>query len=165
LNWISNAYDADYFTIEKMNTRGVFEAIDIVNAKPIYDINEKINYYYIDNQALEGENVYRIKLVTLDATETKSSKNIVLNFNQITEFALFPNPAFEYIDVDLASYLDKKVTLSVVDVLGHIFKNKTIEKAEKIQRVDLDNVPDGQYILRIQTEGKRDVLRMFNITH
>jgi glucose/arabinose dehydrogenase/PKD repeat protein len=165
LNWISNAYDADYFTIEKMNTRGVFEAIDIVNAKPIYDINEKINYYYIDNQALEGENVYRITLATLDATETKSSKNIVLNFNQITEFALFPNPAFEYIDVDLASYLDKKVTLSVVDVLGHIFKNKTIEKAEKIQRVDLDNVPDGQYILRIQTEGKRDVLRMFNITH
>jgi glucose/arabinose dehydrogenase len=163
LTWVSNAADADYFMVEKQDKNGDFETIDLVNAKPLNLDYEKNYYTFTDNQTLEGENTYRITLIS-DNTPPQYSKTITLNFREAVDFTLFPNPTSDFIDVDLSSYEDRPVKLTVVSMQGRELLSSKIEKASKTHRMVLDNLMNGQYIILIQTKGKRDVTRMFNIT-
>jgi hypothetical protein len=87
-----------------------------------------------------------------------------LDFNKNAEFAVFPNPAYDYIDVDIESYSGDPVLITVVDATGHELKFTSNERADNIMRVELGDLPSGQYILKIKSPNKRDVTRMFNIT-
>jgi hypothetical protein len=162
LTWVSNAADADYFTVEKLNKNGEFETLDRVNAQSARVISDKNYYNYADNQTLDGENTYRITLVT-DNAPPQYSHLISLNFNKATDFNLFPNPTNGYLDIDLTAYENRVVNLSVIDATGRTVFSSSIEKAGKTQRIDLNNNETGLYILRLQTAGKRDVTRLFNI--
>jgi PA14 domain/Ricin-type beta-trefoil lectin domain-like/Secretion system C-terminal sorting domain len=163
LTWVSNAADADYFMVEKQDRSGDFETIDLVDAKPLNIDYEKNYYTFTDNQTLEGENTYRITLIS-DNTPPQYSKTILLNFRAALDFALFPNPTSDFIDVDLTAYEERPVKLTVVNMQGREMLSSKIEKASKTHRMELDNLMNGQYIILIQTKGKRDVIRMFNMT-
>jgi glucose/arabinose dehydrogenase len=163
LTWVSNASDADYFTIEKLDKNGDFETLDVVNAKLLDDNIDKNYYSYTDNQTFDGENTYRITLTT-DNAAPQYSNLISLNFKAAIDFAVFPNPTSDYVDVDLKLYEDRPVVLTVIDLKGQTVRSVSFEKANKTQRVDLDGLSNGQYLLRIHTATKRDVTRLFNIT-
>ena len=163
VTWISNASDADYFIVEKLGKNGDFETLDKVNAKPVNDISDKNYYAFADNQAADGENTYRITLIT-DSTPPQYSNLVTLNFKATADFTLFPNPSSDYVDVDLIPYEDRSVQLTVIDALGREVRTLSVEKAAKTHRVELDGLTNGQYLLRIHTVGKRDVTRLFNIT-
>ena len=67
LTWVSNAENADYFNVEKLDNNGNFTILDRKNAKPLSDFSTKNYYTYTDNLPNEGENSYRITLVGQDA--------------------------------------------------------------------------------------------------
>jgi Ricin-type beta-trefoil lectin domain-like/Secretion system C-terminal sorting domain len=161
ITWVSNAADADYFTVEKMDKNGNFETLDKINAKPISAVSDKNYYVFNDNQPFEGENTYRISLTT-DNAPPQYSNVISLNFNKTMDFTLYPNPTSAYIDVDLKPYENRPVVLSIMDATGHEMRSLSVEKAGKTQRIDLDGFTNGLYLLRIHTAGKRDVARLFN---
>jgi Ricin-type beta-trefoil lectin domain-like/Secretion system C-terminal sorting domain len=163
ITWVSNASDADYFMVEKLDKNGDFETLDVVNAKPLNDFSPTNYYSHTDNKTFEGENTYRITLVSDNAPPQYSSL-INLNFKTAMDFTLFPNPSSDYVDIDLKPYEDRAVLLNIVDASGREVRSLSIEKAGKTQRIELDGLPNGQYILRIHTTGKRDVARLFNIT-
>lgn len=163
ITWVSNATNADYFTVEKLNTKGEFAPLSTVNAKPLADFSANNYYSLTDNETVEGDNIYRIGLVA-DNTPPQYSNLISLNFKAAMDFSLYPNPTSDYVDVDLTTYESRPVTLTLIDVSGKEARLMNIEKAAKLQRVELDGLPTGQYVLRIQTVGKRDVTRLLNIT-
>jgi PKD repeat protein len=163
ITWVSNATDADYFMVEKLDKNGDFETLDVVNAKPL-NIFSLTNYYsYTDSKTFEGENTYRVTLVS-DNTPPQYSNLINLNFKEVMDFTVFPNPTSDYVDIDLKPYEERPVLLNIVDALGREVRSLSVEKAGKTQRIELDGLPNGQYVLRIHTVGKRDVTRLFNIT-
>jgi Ricin-type beta-trefoil lectin domain-like/Secretion system C-terminal sorting domain/Bacterial Ig-like domain (group 2) len=163
ITWLSNAANADYFTLEKQNKNGVFEKLTTVNAKPVVGFSDKNYYSYTDNETVEGENTYRVALVADNAPPQYSSP-ILLNFKTLTDFALYPNPTSDYVEIDLMSYQDRAVVLTVIDASGKEVRLLKIDKAAKTQRLELDGLTTGQYIIRIQTVGKRDVTRLLNLT-
>ena len=163
VTWISNAADADYFMVEKLDKNGDFETLDLVNAKPLTVDSDKNYYSFIDNQTLDGENTYRITLVEPDMPPQYSNL-ITLNFKAIQDFAVFPNPSSDYVNVDLSPYEDRLVQLTIIDAVGREVRSASVEKAGKIHHVELTDLPNGQYIIRIHTLGKRDVTRLFTIT-
>jgi Ricin-type beta-trefoil lectin domain-like/Secretion system C-terminal sorting domain len=161
ITWVSNAANADYFTVEKLDKNGNFETLDKINAKPISNVSDKNYYVFTDNQPFEGENTYRIGIVS-DNVPPQYSNVISLNFNKMMDFTLYPNPTSEYIDVDLKPYENRPVVLSIMDATGHEIKSISLEKAAKTQRIDLEGFTNGLYLVRIHTAGKRDVTRLFN---
>jgi PA14 domain/Ricin-type beta-trefoil lectin domain-like/PKD domain/Secretion system C-terminal sorting domain/Bacterial Ig-like domain (group 2) len=163
ITWLSNAANADYFTVEKQNKNGDFEALSTVNAKPMIDFSDKNYYSYTDNTTEEGENIYRVALVA-DNTPPQYSGLIALNFKATIDFALYPNPTSDYVEVDLLSYQEKAVALTLSDASGKEVRFVKIEKAAKTHRIELNDLTTGQYIMRIQTAGKRDVTRVLNVT-
>jgi hypothetical protein len=66
--------------------------------------------------------------------------------------------------VDLSPSENQPVTFTVVDAWGREIQASTLEKAGKTQRIDVNTMPMGLYLLHIRTQGKRDVTRMFTVT-
>lgn len=162
VTWVSNAADADYFIVERLNKKGDFEALDKVDAKPVNAVLEKNYYSFTDKQTFDGENTYRVTLVT-DNTPPQYSNLVTLNFKAVADFVLFPNPSNDYVDVDLVPYEDMPVLLTVIDAFGREVKYSSVERANKTHRIELEGLTTGQYVLRIHTVGKKDVTRVFSI--
>ncbi len=164
ITWVSNADAADYFEVEKFTKSGNFEKISTVNALSLRDISSKNQYSFVDNQPFDGENIYRVKLIFGDNFAPQLSGEVKLDFNKKAQYTLYPNPSSDYIDVDIEPLQNRTVLITVLDAVGHAVKYVSVERADETQRVELDGLPTGQYVLRIHSAGLKDVTRVFNIT-
>jgi Secretion system C-terminal sorting domain len=164
LQWINNSgSENDYFTLEKQDpTTGIFNKIETINSK-----NSLTNEVYTayDGDITEGENTYRIQLKMLDGS-IKMSENKTVFFENFDNIRIYPNPASDYIDLDLRKYEGKKVTLTVYNQVGKRLKSQVIEKASSASvHLDMSGQGDGQMLLRVSSEGRREVMKKFLIQH
>jgi hypothetical protein len=161
LHWVTNAgTNTDYFEIQKANTQGQFETLEKKNAHNTEGVQ---SYTFIDNNPLEGDNFYRINTISQSGVNQYSDfKKVSFNKNDI---GIYPNPANDYINIDMKQYEGKAVNIYLYNTLGKVMKTMNIEKASSTpQRIDIQGFTTGQYMIRIQAEGKRDVLRQVIIT-
>ncbi|MBL7818656.1 MAG: T9SS type A sorting domain-containing protein [Saprospiraceae bacterium] len=160
--WANNTgYKNDYFEVEKLNEKSsAFEKIAIVNSQN----GDKLEYYTaFDEQPTEGDNIYRINLVGTDGT-TKVSNQSVVKFNKAYDFRIFPNPASDFIEVDLKQYEGKNATIQVYNSFGTIVSTQHIEKVSaQPVHVDLGQAPAGQYLIRVSSDGKKQAAKKFVI--
>ncbi len=162
LQWITNTgYQNDYFEVERLNAQSNFESLDKINA---HTGNDALKVFdFTDAQPMEGDNYYRIKTVLLDGTPQYSEVKKV-NFNHLGDVAIFPNPANEYIDIDLKKYEGKNVNLYVYNQLGKLMQVVKVEKVNStLQRLDTQSFIAGSYFIRIQASGVREVTKQFKI--
>jgi hypothetical protein len=161
LQWITNTgYKTDYFEVERMNAQGNFVILGRQNAEVSKGMT---SYTFTDNDPLDGDNLYRINSISQNAPPQYSDIKKV-SFSKNDGISIFPNPADEFINVDLRKYEGKTVTLSVYNSVGLLVKKQTIEKVSAApQQIDVQGLGAGSYLLRVQSEGKREVTRLFNI--
>lgn len=163
IEWINNTgAKNDYFTVEKVNpTTGEFEKLERINNKSAINDNEQYATY--DNDPTEGDNTYRIKVTYLDGS-TKVSEAKTLNFKGIEGISLFPNPANDYVNIDLKKYKDLQVTITIYNQFGKLLQTAQIEKAASAPyHLELGDVASGAYLIRVQAQGKREVMRKLQI--
>jgi hypothetical protein len=162
LQWISNGGDHnDYFKVERLNLSGVFETLETVNAHT----NDAVlqTYNFTDSHPWEGENQYRITTIPIEGSPQYSDiKKLV--FGKMGDITVFPNPANEYLDIDLRLYENKTVSIYLYNALGKMVKKTIVEHASVTpQHLDIQDLNTGSYLIRVQTEGKRDVLKQVKI--
>ncbi len=110
-----------------------------------------------------GSNIYRINLVGTDGT-TKVSNQSIVKFNKAYDFRIFPNPASDYIDVDLKQYEGKTVTLQVYNSFGKVIATQQVERASSLPvHLDLNPIAAGQYLIRVTSEGRKAAVEKFVI--
>ncbi|MFZ5551965.1 MAG: T9SS type A sorting domain-containing protein [Bacteroidota bacterium] len=70
------------------------------------------------------------------------------------EIILYPNPANEYIDINIfrIKYPNGKTTYNIFNPVGKLMKEGSIEKNET--RILLPGFPDGNYIITVEEEGR-----------
>lgn len=162
LQWVSNGgYKNDYFKVERLDATGNFQTLDVVNA---HTGDETLNTFnYTDAHPIEGENHYRITTIPIEGTPQYSDIK-QLFFGKMGDINVFPNPADAFIDIDLRLYENKPVTIYVYNALGKMLKRLSVEKASATpQRLNIEDLNTGSYLIRVQTEGKRDVLKQVKI--
>ena len=162
LQWITNTgYQNDYFEVERLNANSNFESLDKINANTGNDALKVFDF--TDAHPMEGDNFYRIKTVLLDGTPQYSEIKKV-NFSHLGDVAIFPNPANEYIDIDLKKYEGKEVNLYVYNQLGKLMQVVKVEKVNStLQRLDTHPFTTGSYFIRVQASGVREVTKQFKI--
>jgi glucose/arabinose dehydrogenase len=165
LTWVSNANNKnDYFIVEKLNPNGpTFEKVVLMNAQ--YGAAGSVeSYKAYDNEPNIGENVYRIALFREGATLPQYSDLIALDFSHFNDFVIFPNPANDYIDVDLDEVRFKEVDITITDISGKVMKTQHIDSAPNAPvRMTLEGMGNGSYFMRIDAEGRRGVVKQFVI--
>jgi hypothetical protein len=162
LQWVSNGgLKNDYYEVEHLNEAGDFEKIGTVNAAT--GKIEAEAFSFTDVNPLDGDNSYRIK--TVDNTGSIKISDIkTITFAKTDGVRLFPNPAHDYVDVDLKKYNGLEVTITVYNQFGKLLQTAQIEKASSAPfRLEFGDVATGSYLIRVQAQGKREVMRKIQI--
>jgi Secretion system C-terminal sorting domain len=127
-------------------------------------VNNNLSYQSIyDNTPMDGDNFYRVKVVYLDSL-SKFSETKRLVFNGLETVKLFPNPANDYVDIDLSRFGNESLNIYLYNSLGVQVAFKTVKKDKfSIVHFDILNQENGNYLMRITAQGKRDILRQLQI--
>ncbi|MDZ7876985.1 MAG: HYR domain-containing protein [Saprospiraceae bacterium] len=163
LQWVSNGGDKnDYYEVEHLNEAGKFETIGTINAATA--TTEAESFSFTDANPLDGDNSYRIKTVE-NAGNIKLSDIKTVTFVKTDGVRLFPNPANDYVDIDLKKYDGLQVTITLYNQFGKIVQTAHIEKASSAPfHLEFGEVTTGMYLMRVQAQGKREVMRKLQIT-
>jgi hypothetical protein len=162
LEWTNNTgYKNDFFTVEKVSpTTGDFETLEVMNNKFSTDINEFYTVY--DNAPVEGDNVYRVKVTYVDGT-SKTSATQTINYKGAEGIRLYPNPAVDVVGVDLSKYKGQAVTIALYNQFGQQVLTQHIEKATGTVNLDVSGNTVGNYMIRVVSKGRKDVIQQLHI--
>ena len=117
------------------------------------------SFSYIDETLSDGDNHYRLKSVATDGT-VQMSEIVTMRYAQPENYTLYPNPANDVVDIDLSDAQGKAVELSIINTIGKVLLTEKIESVgAPHHRLTLDNIENGQYFLKIQTQGKKVVMK------
>ena len=124
--------------------------------------NKRETYNDQDRYPLPGWNFYRIKLVQEDRSFLYSNVVMLEHWDDLYDFKLFPNPANEYVDINLFGVEGQRVRLLLIDQMGRLIKEMEVDYASSApHRMELDGVPEGWYVMWIQADGmKAKALRL-----
>jgi hypothetical protein len=160
LDWAENTAEVgEVFEIEKLKDN-TFEKIGLVKSTEGVGLRP---YSFEDNDADEGINTYRINLLKNDGS-IKQSPIIEVNMVKTVYAAIFPNPTDSYIDIQLTDPTNKEVTVVMTNILGHKLKEVT-SNTSKLIHLEIGDVPNGIYSVRIMQKGKRDFVKQIVVQH
>jgi hypothetical protein len=110
------------FLVERLGDNGAFEQIGAVPASGFSSSTS--NYAFVDPQPLNGFNHYRLKLLDTDGTASSSDVVAVMHRYGQTSGVLYPNPATDFVHVDLAIDADGTVLFDIIDASGRLVRRE-----------------------------------------
>jgi hypothetical protein len=139
--------------VERLNNlTGQYEVIERRNDIKLED--KLSTYSFVDKNQQDGDNYYRVKQVTLDNKASYSQIRKV-KFTPSDLVNLFPNPADEYVDIDLKNLTSKDVTIYIYSPLGQLMVTKQVENVgSKVVRIPVNGFETGLYQVRFNVNGK-----------
>ena len=155
LKWVSTIGENAVKYIIERSANG-FEWQEI-GSQPNTELeNKRETYNDQDRYPLPGWNFYRIKQMRVDGSFLFSNVVMLEHWDDLYDFKLFPNPANEYVDVNLFGVEGQRVRLLLIDRMGRLVKEMEVEYASSApHRMELDGVPEGWYVLWVQADGKK----------
>ena len=87
------------------------------------------------------------------ATVTITCTNGVVDLITPASLNIFPNPAINFISVDLISKMQGNFSLNVLNVLGEVIYHETVAVNGNLsKRIDVVSLPQGVYFLELKNE-------------
>ena len=88
-----------------------------------------------------------------------------VNFSKVLGVNIYPNPAVDYIEVDIKEFAGSNVTMTLYNQIGVPVISRSIDKtnAGTTEHFDLSLLNNGQYMLRVTAKDKREVTKMINV--
>ena len=76
--------------------------------------------------------------------------------SSLKQFNLWPNPAKDAITISFESMLDQDVLVSLMNFMGQTFMRDDIKAAKgtTTHQVDISKIPEGGYMMQLQTKGE-----------
>ncbi len=148
------------FAIERSTDKGnTWSVIGYINAAGNQSAVSR--YKFTDANPQAGTNLYRLKMVDIDAHYTYSAiRSIALNApGSAYVYSVYPNPAIGYTYLNSTNPVAENVTVNVVDNNGRIVKQLQYNVSSTAPaRIDLSGINKGIYFLKILT-GKETVIQ------
>jgi CTP-dependent riboflavin kinase len=164
LKWTSNTgLINDYFIIERSSNGVDFDPIMKVEANG--EVDELLYFAEKDLNPTQGDNYYRLRLVYKDATTMLSGVQKV-NFLDLRDYVLFPNPANDFVQIHTkSSTIEQEMTISLINQIGiEARKYVNLSSNNEIQTLDLNGLASGTYTLKINRVGLRPVFKKLVIS-
>jgi len=140
------------FEIQKSNDGISWEKLEFVEGKGTSSNSN--TYASIDRFPTQGSNYYRLKQMDLDG-KFELSKTVVVDFNRQKEVEIFPNPA-----KDQLTLINGEGKATIYNSLGQAVKQFAIDGNKAT--IQLSELEDGQYYLRVHQEDGTIVTKQFS---
>ena len=163
LEWFSNTTDLENnFEIERSTDNQYFHKIEEVVV--IYNTGFESYYKIIDEYPVFGNNYYRIKQIFKDGKTTYTDVEKLVYGQENTRLHFYPNPAKEFLYVDLRGFLGQDGIIQIINIIGQVMKEQKLENIQSsIHELDLNRLENGMHTLIFSTKGKHILTEMFVI--
>ncbi len=119
---------------------------------------------YIHDKPVIGENYYQVKIEFLDGSIDFSNIRVVSFEPKPATIILAPNPAQDYIKLDLTNYPDEKIYYFISSLQGEVLVNGQFDKNHlDVETINLKSIPNGNYIMYTRPENHREITQQFVI--
>lgn len=137
LTWSTNReINTKLFEIQRSTDGLHFITIDAIFAKGGYSITN--NYTYIDSKAINGNNYYRLKMIDSDEKFTYSTVKKVSFLVNKTIITVFPNPAIDFVTLQVNNNQPATFIYSVYTVDGKTIKTGGASLNSGTQQIKID---------------------------
>ncbi|MFN0254981.1 choice-of-anchor Q domain-containing protein [Pedobacter ureilyticus] len=160
----SNRVKLNWNTISETNNEVfiVYRSTDGKNYTEIAKQNSKgsnaNNYIAYDNNPVNGVNYYHLKQRDLDGTTTELGDDVI-NFSlNGEEIKAWPNPADKWLKLSFTA--GKYQNLKLMDISGKKFQERNIAIAQSEMELDLSNYPKGVYLVELNGNKGKHVLKI-----
>lgn len=157
LKWqTSSEENNDYFELQRSDDAQHFIGIAKITGAGTTQL--QTNYRYEDFARSKGVNYYRLKQVDIDGQFTYSE---VVELRPATKgselVSVHPNPSSGQFNVLYFADQKSRISLNVTDIKGALVYEKVmqIESGEINIPLNLSDLPEGVYILRLDESGKK----------
>jgi hypothetical protein len=140
---VDNEVNFKEYEIEWCTDANNFQKIATINAVG----SNQASYSYQHNNAFKGNNFYRLKMIDKDGTYTYSyirtadlSKGLYVN--------VYPNPAQQYVTIDLNGSLQQQAQIILIDHLGREIKRISSINSNSIN-ISLVGLSPGMYHIEV----------------
>jgi hypothetical protein len=144
----------DYFTIERSSDAKSFEIVSTINGAG--NSNNELKYHFIDEKPLGGALYYKLKQTDYDG-KFEYFGPVVVNCNDKNinenEISIYPNPATNKCFIEFENLKDAELTVQLMNAVGQIMINKTIEvtTSQQASAIDVSDFPEGIYFVLIKS--------------
>jgi hypothetical protein len=162
LNWTTQLeQNSSHFTIQRSENSGSsWINLGTVTAKG--NSATPNSYSFTDPNPGDGVNEYRLILVDLDGKYTYSPVKVV-HTNQIASVAIFPNPARDYVNVNLGIKALPNLSIKLFNQAGMLLLEKQVNNTGgTVVAIPVSSYPSGNYLVIVTApDGSRQVSKLF----
>ncbi len=147
LKWsIQPDTEIEYFIVQRTDTLGEFQGIDIIEGTSKVENQE---YFYYDSEPLAGNSTYRIKAILAEGNFQYSEVKYV-SFKKINNTMLYHKQGDNVLNIDLSEFEGKSVDIRLINQLGQMLENYNISRASSTpEQLDVSGVKPGIYFIHI----------------
>lgn len=157
LSWgTASELDNKEFIVERASA-STFEKIATIQGAGTAEVAQ--NYSYVDTKPNTGTNYYRLRQVDYDGSASLSHIIEVSVKGAHTGVAIFPNPAFDFVQIDLGTASTSARTFALLDATGRIVQNIHIEAGTQSVKLDVTGYAEGMYMLIEEQNGVQQSYR------
>lgn len=154
------------FIVEKQLVNGGFAAIGSVDGQG--NSQSQQMYQFADMSPIAGANVYRLRQVDFDGTETVISNQLEVTFdlNQSNiSITAYPNQFSDYLQVQVISQDSGYGSLELIDANGRVVYKEGVALDAGIQTRTIypSKITQGMYIVRLSTANSQVITRAMKL--
>jgi hypothetical protein len=158
LQWVTaSELNTSKFIVEKSLGQGDWAVIGEKTAAG--NSSQQLTYDFTDNNPVEGNNYYRLKVVDLDGTFSYSNViNIPVGEAVVNNFTrVYPNPTGGLLNVEIQSTETYDTKVTVYDVVGKkvLDRVSNLNKGLNTLQFDFSQLANGSYILQFADRDGR----------
>jgi hypothetical protein len=167
LTWVMEGEtNAKYTVIERSGDDGSYDSIGVVID---IDDNNTNTYTFADNNMINGNNYYRLRMVDM-AGDTRYSKIVSLYASLQTTAAatssmtVYPNPAVATINYTIASTANQQVFVQVYNLSGVALMTteQQLTAGNNVESIAISSLKAGSYFLKITSvQGNMQYVQSF----
>jgi hypothetical protein len=147
LDWsTTNEVNTKVFEVERSNNNITWRSIGTVAAKNMMGTN---TYSFIDESKPTNTVYYRLKCMDIDGKFTYSTVKKIEMSNAANGIKIYPNPATDYINIELLNTLTAKdvLDIAVYTTTG----NKVFQSSSYLQKINTNKWAKGVYTIAVKT--------------
>ena len=107
------------------------------------------------NSMVSSNIIEAIEFESEDLADSDNSEDNLIDFESDDQFTayspiqVFPNPATDYINIDLRSIENEILSIQIMDAMGRVTKSIEHTNASQIIHQDISSLPSGMYFVRV----------------